>query len=92
MRGLAESLVRALVDEPDAVRVSERTEDGTVHLKVDVSPEDRGLVIGRRGRTVEALRSVLAVAADKQGLKVNVDVDTSRGRRNGRDDRGHRGR
>jgi predicted RNA-binding protein YlqC (UPF0109 family) len=68
-------LARALVDEPDAVSVSSFTEDdGTVVLELQVAPEDTGKVIGRGGRTVAALRTVLKAASVKEQKRVLVDV------------------
>ena len=47
MRELLEALARELVEEPGRVRVEEWTEDGVVHLDLEVAPDDRGRVIGR---------------------------------------------
>jgi predicted RNA-binding protein YlqC (UPF0109 family) len=68
-------LARALVDEPDAVAVSSFTEDdGTVVLELQVAPDDTGKVIGRGGRTVAALRTVVKAASVKEQKRVLVDV------------------
>jgi predicted RNA-binding protein YlqC (UPF0109 family) len=68
-------LARALVDEPDAVSVSSFTEDdGTVVLELQVAPDDTGKVIGRGGRTVAALRTVVKAASVKEQKRVLVDV------------------
>ena len=59
MRDLLEYLARALVDQPDSVRVEEFEEDdGTVVLELSVGDDDYGQVIGRGGRTAQALRTV----------------------------------
>ncbi|WP_066055954.1 RNA-binding protein [Gulosibacter bifidus] len=69
-----EHLVCGIVDHPDDVRVdAETTPRGDV-LRVRVHPEDRGRVIGRSGRTAEALRTVISALA--QGRRVRVDVAT----------------
>jgi predicted RNA-binding protein YlqC (UPF0109 family) len=68
-------LARALVDDPDAVSVDSFTEnDGTVVLELQVAAEDTGKVIGRGGRTVSALRTVIKAASVKEHKRVLVDV------------------
>ena len=68
-------LARTLVDRPDEVSVESFEEpDGTVVLELHVSEEDTGKVIGRGGRTVAALRTVIKAAAVRQGNRVLVDV------------------
>ena len=63
MRDLVEFVVRALVDDPDSVRVEELDEAGTTVLEIHVAQEDRGRVIGREGRVANALRTVAKAAA-----------------------------
>jgi uncharacterized protein len=68
-------LARSLVDRPDEVSVESFEEsDGTVVLELHVAEEDAGKVIGRGGRTVGALRTVMKAAAVRQGNRVLVDV------------------
>ena len=75
MKELLEYLARALVDDPDSVRVEEFEEDdGTVVLELSVAEDDYGKVIGRRGRTAAALRSVVKAAAVKEQRRVLVDI------------------
>jgi uncharacterized protein len=75
MEALLEYLARAIVDEPDDVEVdSFEEEDGTVVLELRVADGDVGKVIGRNGRTVNALRAVVRASAVKQGRRVLVDV------------------
>jgi predicted RNA-binding protein YlqC (UPF0109 family) len=74
-RALLEALVRALVDDPDAVQVEDFSEDdGTVVLELSVADDDYGTVIGRGGRTANALRTVVKAAAVRDGQRVLVDV------------------
>ena len=75
MQELLEYLARALVDDPEAVRVERFDEDdGSVVLELAVGENDYGKVIGRGGRTANALRTVLKAAAVKEGCRVYVDI------------------
>ncbi len=75
MRDLLEYLARALVDEPDKVRVEELEEDdGTIVLELSVADDDYGKVIGRGGRTAQALRAVVKAAAVRENRRVLVDI------------------
>ena len=68
-------LAKQLVDDPEAVRVEQFDEDdGTVVLELSVGEDDYGKVIGRGGRTANALRTVLKAAAVKEGCRVFVDI------------------
>ena len=71
MKDVVEYLVRYLVDRPEAVRVQvRRGKEGTVYL-VEVAPEDKGRLIGKGGRVIESLRTVvLAYAKRKVGVEV----------------------
>jgi predicted RNA-binding protein YlqC (UPF0109 family) len=74
-RELLEELARALVDEPDEVEVEEFTEDdGTVVLELAVADDDYGKIIGRGGRTANALRAVIKAAAVREQRRVLVDI------------------
>lgn len=67
-----EFLVKSIVDEPDAVSVE--VDDGrTLRLDVHVAGDDMGRVIGRRGRTADAIRTVVNAAAAQDGRKVDVE-------------------
>jgi uncharacterized protein len=75
LKELLEFLARALVDEPDQVEVQEYVEDDdTIVLELSVAEPDRGKVIGRQGRTVKALRSVMKAVGTKEEKRVLVEV------------------
>ena len=75
MEELLDHLARALVDDPDSVRVERFEEaDGSVVLELSVGEQDYGKVIGRGGRTANALRTVLKAAAVKEQCRVFVDI------------------
>ncbi len=74
MKRLAEAMARLLVDHPEAVHVTEHPFRGGVELDVSVHPDDRGQVIGRKGRTAEALRTILDAAGRRRGIEVDMEV------------------
>ena len=77
VRELCEYLVLGLVDQPEAVQVTVEMTDEAIVLRIVVAPEDRGKVIGRGGRVVRAIRSVVRAGAVKSGRRVLVEVDES---------------
>jgi predicted RNA-binding protein YlqC (UPF0109 family) len=75
VKDLIEFLARALVDEPESVSVdSFEEDDGTLVYEVRVAEDDVGKLIGRSGRTVNALRTVVRAASVRDGRRVLVDV------------------
>ncbi|MEA2347312.1 MAG: uncharacterized protein QOG62_1099 [Thermoleophilaceae bacterium] len=75
MKELLEYLVRALVDQPDEVRVeSFEEDDGTVVFEIGVADDEVGMVIGKGGRTINAVRSVIRAASIKDEKRVLIDV------------------
>jgi uncharacterized protein len=75
MRELLVYLAQQLVDEPERVEVEDFEEDdGTLVLELSVGDDDYGQVIGRGGRTAQALRTVVKAAAVKDNRRVLVDI------------------
>jgi uncharacterized protein len=75
VKDLLEYLAKGLVDSPTDVSVdSFEEDDGTVVLELHVAEDDIGKVIGRSGRTVNALRTVVRACSVKHGRRVLVDV------------------
>jgi uncharacterized protein len=74
VKGLLETMARELVDEPEAVSVSEWDEGDGFYLELRVAPEDRGFVIGKRGRTADALRVVLDAVARRRGTNCDMEI------------------
>lgn len=74
MKELLEFLARELVDEPDAVEVTETQDERGLLLSLRVAPEDMGKVIGRGGRTARAIRSVVRAAGTRAGLHASVEI------------------
>jgi uncharacterized protein len=74
-RELLQYLAEGLVEDPDRVSVEPfEGDDGTIVLELSVAPEDYGRVIGRGGRTAQALRTVVKAAATGEGCHVVVDI------------------
>ena len=74
MRDTIEMVVKALVDDSDAVDVREIDRNGTTRIEVRVAQSDMGKVIGKQGRTVRALRSLVYAAGLKQNRRYVLDV------------------
>ena len=67
-------LARQLASDPDAVAIEADERGGKVSLKLHVGPDDMGRVIGRRGRTAQAIRTLVAAAGARSGKGTNVDI------------------
>lgn len=74
MTGLLETLVKSLVEDPDAVRIEELEEDGDLIYEITVAEDDLGRVIGRRGRVANAIRTVAKAAAVRIERRVVVEI------------------
>jgi predicted RNA-binding protein YlqC (UPF0109 family) len=74
MKELVEYIARAIVSSPDDVKVTEETEENRVVVKLEVAADDKGRVIGRQGRVAEAIRTLLRVAATKEGIRVRLEI------------------
>ena len=74
MKEILETMIINLVDNKEAVSVTEKSSDKTVTFEVVVSKEDMGKVIGKQGRIAKAIRAVVKAAAAKEDKKVIVDI------------------
>ncbi len=74
LKDLIEFLAKALVDNPDEVSVSEVTGEQTIVLELRVAKEDLGKVIGKQGRTVKAMRAILAAASSKVRKRADLEI------------------
>lgn len=75
MRDMIGYIARVLVDDADAVEVRSQWSDGRLNINLKVADADKGKVIGRRGRVVHAMQSLLRVAATKSNLRAGIDVE-----------------
>lgn len=74
MKYFVEFVVSALADKPDMVNIEEEDQDRQIHYRINVSPADVGRVIGRKGRTINAMRTILN-AASQDGRRVVLEVE-----------------
>lgn len=74
MKDLVLAIARALVDHPDAVEVREIPGDGSSLWEMRVDAQDRGKVIGKEGRIIKAIRTVVAASAAKQQKRCTVEL------------------
>jgi len=74
MTDLVEYLAKALVDNPDEVRVQESGDGDRVSIRLDVAEGDWGKVIGRGGRIASSMRSLVKVAAVKEDVRVGLEI------------------
>ena len=74
MKELVEFIVKSLVDNPDQVEVNEIDDRSTTIVEVSVAQPDMGRVIGKGGRVINSIRSIVQVAAAKQGQRVSVEI------------------
>ena len=74
LRDVVEVVARALVDHPGSVRVTEHERRGMTILELNTAPGDLGKIIGRQGRTAAALRTLVAVTAERHGKRAQLDI------------------
>jgi len=74
MKALTEYIAKNLVEHPDEVEVQEIRRGNRVTLELSVSKDDMGRVIGKGGRVANAIRTLLRVAAEREGTQVTLDV------------------
>lgn len=74
LKNLLLLLVRPIVDEPERVEVAATESENRVDLELIVAPDDVGKVIGRGGRTIRAIRTVVKAASVKVDKRVNVEI------------------
>jgi predicted RNA-binding protein YlqC (UPF0109 family) len=74
MKDLLEYIIKAIVAEPDAVKITEENSEEGLLIKLEVAPDDKGRVIGRQGRVAQALRTLLRVKAAKQDTRVRLEI------------------
>lgn len=74
MKELVEVIAKALVDHPDEVIVTEKTEGKSIIVELHVAQSDMGKVIGKQGRIAKAIRSVVKAASSRDNKRVDVEI------------------
>jgi Predicted RNA-binding protein (contains KH domain) len=74
MKALVEAIAKALVNDPEAVAVTESRTEWETTLSLKVAPEDMGKVIGKQGRIAKAIRTLVKASATKDDRKINVEI------------------
>lgn len=74
MRDLVEYIVKQIVNSPDDVLVEETSDNGEVRLKLNLNPEDIGIVIGKGGQTIKAIRKLIMVRSRVENIRVYLDI------------------
>jgi predicted RNA-binding protein YlqC (UPF0109 family) len=74
MKDLLEYIVKAIVSQPDAVKITEENSEEGLLIKLEVAPDDKGRVIGRQGRVAQALRTLLRVKGAKDNTRVRLEI------------------
>jgi predicted RNA-binding protein YlqC (UPF0109 family) len=74
MKELIEYIAKAIADDPDSVVVTETEEDDRILIRLEVATEDKGKIIGRQGRVVQAMRTLLRVSAVKKGTRATLEI------------------
>ncbi len=74
MKELIETIVKAIVDSPGEVQVTEISGENTIVLELHVAPSDLGKVIGKQGRTARSMRALLAAAASRENKRAVLEI------------------
>jgi len=75
LKNLVEYMVKSLVDDPDQVQVEEVLTERVIVYKLHVAPGDVGRVVGKEGRIINAMRTLLRVAALRAGKRATVEIE-----------------
>lgn len=68
------TLIETLVDHPEQIEITEKNDELGTLLSLKVAPEDMGTIIGRGGKTIDSLRTVIRVFGAKSGARVNLRI------------------
>ena len=71
---VVEVVAKTLVDHPEAVKVTESSRRGLTVVELSTAPGDLGKIIGRQGRTAAALRTLVALTAERHGVRAQLDI------------------
>ena len=75
MKELVEYIVKNIVKNPDAVEVEEQKDGDNIVIKIRVAKDDMGVVIGKKGAVINAIRSIARVKAIRDGVYVRIELE-----------------
>lgn len=75
MKDLLNFIVTNLVTKPESVQIDEQSDNGNVNLNLTVDPSDMGIIIGKSGQTIRAIRKLLTVRAIAENVRVNLQLN-----------------
>lgn len=75
MKDLLDYIVKNLVTKPEEIAIDEQNESGAINLTLSVDPSDMGLIIGKSGQTIRAIRKLLTVRAIAENVRVNLELN-----------------
>jgi len=78
MKKLAKFLLNSIVEDPKKVEINQKEEEGLSILNIKVPSENIGKVIGKNGRTIKALTSLIRIKAIKEGKRINLEVQENK--------------
>lgn len=81
MKDLLNFIITSIVTKPDEVKIEEELSEGNVDLILTVDPSDMGIVIGKNGQTIRAIRKLLAVRAIAENVRVNMQLNDPEGQK-----------
>lgn len=79
MKELLDYIVKQIVNHPDDVLIEENIDGSNINYLLSVNPEDMGMVIGKKGQTIKAIRKILAIRAMIENVRVNVQLNEPQG-------------
>jgi len=74
IKEMVEYITKSLTDDPDAVRITESIGETVIMIEMNVASEDMGRMIGRKGQTINAIRSLARILGAKMEKKVSVEI------------------
>lgn len=80
MKDLLEYIIKSLATKPDLVSITEETQPGMINFKTTISQEDFGIIIGKEGQTIKAIRRLLVVRAlaENSNVQVNISLEEAK--------------
>ena len=75
MKDLLAFLTKSIVDHPEEIVIEEKEEDGQINLNLQANPEDIKMIIGKKGRTIKAIRELLKIRAIKEKKKISFNLN-----------------